>query len=296
LSGQFTLSQSHDIIITIDDVVAEPGQQNVPIPIYLNNYGDTLAAFMLWLQLDRPDICEFRYECDTIDPYQVCYVEIDTAGTLISGWETAFAVTPSRFGFDAKIVAFCLTSPGIGQYSGSTPLIKVIADAYYIPDTLADRTAAIHLNPDLMHVQFSDPDGNSLGVIKDTIVDTTCYNCINWHEDVCLEWELAPGTTGDSCAYDTTVGYILDTAGAVKLTDGSLTILDVSPCGDFTADGFVNILDIVALIRFIYGSRIDYRIRSYEEGDMNGDGSVNLLDIVYLINFVYNEGPSPICD
>ncbi|MEW5924283.1 MAG: FG-GAP-like repeat-containing protein [Candidatus Zixiibacteriota bacterium] len=61
--------------------------------------------------------------------------------------------------------------------------------------------------------------------------------------------------------------------------------------GDANADGAINILDIVFLIKYLYkgGPAPD----PYA-GDVDSNGAINLLDITYLINYLYRGGPPPI--
>lgn len=62
--------------------------------------------------------------------------------------------------------------------------------------------------------------------------------------------------------------------------------------GDYDNSGYINILDVVYLINYIY-----------KEGpapiplisaDINCSGTIDILDVVYLINFIYKDGP-PAC-
>ncbi|MEW5925000.1 MAG: M14 family zinc carboxypeptidase [Candidatus Zixiibacteriota bacterium] len=64
-------------------------------------------------------------------------------------------------------------------------------------------------------------------------------------------------------------------------------------CGDVNASGSVNILDVTALISYLYkgGTAPD----PAESGDVNDSGSLNILDVTYLINYLYKEGPAPSC-
>lgn len=66
--------------IRIGDTTAFPGQHNVPIPIYLSNYTDTVAGFSLWLRLSRSDIAEFQTSLDTIE-YDVYWIYTDWSST-----------------------------------------------------------------------------------------------------------------------------------------------------------------------------------------------------------------------
>ena len=53
--------------------------------------------------------------------------------------------------------------------------------------------------------------------------------------------------------------------------------------GDLNADGILNILDIVALVGFVFNDNEN------STADLNGDGSVNIVDVVMLVNLVLNS-------
>lgn len=59
-------------------------------------------------------------------------------------------------------------------------------------------------------------------------------------------------------------------------------------------DGFLDILDVVGLIEFVFlgsGSlAVDPQCPHINRGDVNCDGINNVLDIVYMIDFVFREG------
>ena len=325
-----------ELIVTVDSVVADPGEQGVIIPVYLENYADSIAGFELWLTLDRPDIFEFQthvevgtdttfwaapgkdrseaveisrlaarmgsqqYDRVTVKTGEFTRVRIDTAGTLVSGWQIIEARSLGGSGYDALIV--CIANdvpepynPGFGYPNyGDIPLIKVYADAYNIPYAEESRTAVIMVNDDSFeHFGFSDPQGQLIGLKFDTLVDTTCYDCVVWEGDICLYWEPAPGTTGDSCVYDSTVMATLDTI-VVEVNDGAFTIAEVFICGDANGDGSINILDVTHLVDYLY--KQGPPPLPSEAGDADGSGEMNILDATYLINYLYKEGPPPPCD
>jgi len=62
--------------------------------------------------------------------------------------------------------------------------------------------------------------------------------------------------------------------------------------GDINEDCEINILDITALIWYIYypGERQETPLKA----DTNGDCVYNLLDITYLIRYIYMGGPAPL--
>ncbi|UCD95414.1 MAG: dockerin type I repeat-containing protein [Candidatus Zixiibacteriota bacterium] len=330
-------AQDPELVVTVDSVVADPGEQGVIIPIYLENYADSIAGFELWLILDRPDIFEFEtyaevgadttfwtsagqnqseavevsrltakmgsqeYDRVTVKTGEITKVRIDTAGTLVSGWQIIQARSLGGAGYDALIV--CIANdipepfnPGFGYPNyGDVPLIKIYADVYDILYAQEPRTARIMVNDDSFeHFGFSDPQGQLIGLKYDTLVDTiACYNCVLWDGDICVFWEPAPGTTGDSCVYDSTVMAVLDTT-IVEVNDGALTIAEVFICGDANCDGNMNILDITYLVDYLY--REGPPPLPNEAGDADGSGETNILDITNLINYLYKEGPAPICE
>ena len=54
--------------------------------------------------------------------------------------------------------------------------------------------------------------------------------------------------------------------------------------GDMNSDGTLNILDIVALIGYVFNDNTN------PDADLNGDGTVNIVDVVMLVNLVLNWG------
>ena len=54
--------------------------------------------------------------------------------------------------------------------------------------------------------------------------------------------------------------------------------------GDLITDGTLNILDIVALIGYVFNDNEN------PYADLNGDGTVNIVDVVMLVNLVLNWG------
>jgi len=74
---------------------------------------------------------------------------------------------------------------------------------------------------------------------------------------------------------------------------GALGEMPVFVCGDFNSDDNVNILDITAMIAYLYkGGPPPANILAV---DVNGSGEVNILDITYLISYLYKSGPEPEC-
>jgi len=53
---------------------------------------------------------------------------------------------------------------------------------------------------------------------------------------------------------------------------------------NLNSDSQLNILDIVALISYVFNDNEN------PFADLNGDGSVNIVDVVMLVNLVLNYG------
>lgn len=59
-------------------------------------------------------------------------------------------------------------------------------------------------------------------------------------------------------------------------------------CGDVTADGLVNVGDVICLENYVFNG--GFVPGGLNIGDVNCDGSLNVSDIVYLTNFVFHPG------
>jgi len=91
-----------------------------------------------------------------------------------------------------------------------------------------------------------------------------------------------------------------DTLGSYIIYPGSGPIYDVAIftgepalCGDIDSSGSINMLDILALIDFLYNN--GSTPNPLNIADVDGNGSVNLLDAIYLISYLYLSGTAPDC-
>ncbi|MBN2227849.1 MAG: dockerin type I repeat-containing protein [candidate division Zixibacteria bacterium] len=271
------------------DVIAVSGQQNIEFPIYMRNTSDTIVGVQFWLIMSNPDLVEFTFD------------SIITEGMLLENW----GYTISSLGgqnHDFYIVAGAGDPPSypdaILPQDGSIPLLKIMADAYTVPDTLTDSVAVQHfIVENLSHFCFADKYGNSVGIRIDTVPDTSWWECTVWadppNEEICLNWERISAPPADSFSIEDIVVSSLDTTIA-RVTDGSMIVL---PCGDANCDRSVNLLDILEFIDVLYGQGKDDQFELLPAADANGDGQVNLLDILFLIDHLYGDppGPPPIC-
>ncbi len=380
--SQLAFSQgSYLLEIDVDDVIACPGQTTVSIPIYMKNYADTVAAFSLWLQLDRPDIMKFQAGLDIIEyevhyiytewdssvppipidsvvasPTWVCidgdfpicvdsaqllgyyqctefsgpecidsvfvewqegidpvYIElkevmvgnIDTVGTLISGWDVS-ARSLIGNGQDILISASVKShwfppgtgDPGIGfPQEGEIPLIKLLADVLPIDDTATNRTVTIHIEYNILdYFAFSNELGESQCIITEEVEEYEYFMCDQWliPDEICMYWNRVmesecPPEGCDSIAVDTILHGYLDDAPRCcdPVTGECITGIEESECpSQFGGtgvwfDGCISITD---------GSLYVKRCLC---GDLNDDGMFNILDIIFLLNHIYKKGPAP---
>ena len=74
-----------------------------------------------------------------------------------------------------------------------------------------------------------------------------------------------------------------------------LTVSDTPPwvCGDADDSGEINLVDILAVIDFVYNDGPEPA--NMEASDVDNSGSLNLVDILVIIDFIYNDGPEPSC-
>ena len=244
---------------------------------------------------------------DTIAAYTG---NIDTAGTLVSGWELVTSRSLGGQGLDIKITASTEIPPieppyvhGIDPQTGDIPLIKILADIVDVPPDEEEREVKIMIqSTSLNHFSFSDENGNAIGIWTEEIEDTLWWECETWADPpdntVCARWKRISTGPSDSFELDTLLVGHLDTS-LVYLKDGSLTALQ-GMCGDASNDNIVNLSDILFLISYVY-------VQGPEPvnpflADCNCDGqegiNINLSDILYLISYIYIDppGPDPCCE
>ena len=52
--------------------------------------------------------------------------------------------------------------------------------------------------------------------------------------------------------------------------------------GDINEDGYLNVLDVIAIVNMVLGSSDP----DLSTADLNGDGEVTILDIIQLLNLI----------
>ena len=292
--------------IKVFDTTTQSGAQNTVIPIYMNNYQDTVAGFNLWIQLDWPEIMEFQTDSGTvidttywdcleyeetvcvesvltnplgqwdfthIDTNDILIGNFDTTGTLCSGWEWVDARSLSGLGFDLNIAAIADMDdpPPPDTTPGIGPqqggiLIKILADVFDIPDSMTERTVN-------MMIQHNTLDHFSFSRPDGTSIgilhrEAPDTNC--WQ---CNVWvgevcmDWERFTTPPDC--DSIEVCCPD---SFEIVMGSVPYLDTIHV--ILEDGSVTVAEFIC-------------------GDVDANGSVNVGDLSYLVTYLFDGGPPP---
>lgn len=334
-----TASALPDIIVTVGDTTGNPGQINSAITVYLDNFKDTIAAFELWLQLDRPDILKFQtdtvtvidtfyWKCDLgsypncnhevatdsahaqrveIDTVQAVVGSLDTAGTLISGWQLVTTRSVSGTPYDIKIIGLADDNSVPGTKMGIRPqqggvLFRLRGDILNVPPEQQDRTAIIKPNADVIQglFNFSRPNGTAIGIKTIIGPDTNYYRCNAWvpphpPNNQCLQWVKVPGAPYDSMIVTIDTTGVLDTA-KMWLFSGSLTALGGWVCGNVDGDLPANcdIADLSYQIAYMFLNGPAPIPLVVGNTDCSSDGLIDIADLTALIDYLYIS-LNPLC-
>ncbi|MDF1545426.1 MAG: hypothetical protein P1R58_10020 [bacterium] len=286
LAGFSTSIQSQPILeFSVGSNYANPGDIGVEIPIYVVNTNDTIAGFEFWLQLSHPGVASFQ-------------VTVDTTGTLSSGWQFIDSRSLSGVNADVRVVGIANSlsppyNPGFGPQDGSIPLIKVFVDAAPIPDTMVSRVTEIIPSTFLDNFGFSDPHGNSIGIVTDSILDTNYYVCNAWVGPDCLDSsQVLPGMPFDWMVVSWDYYAYLDTT-AVTVSAGFISVLPEFICGDFTIDGGVDINDLTTFVDYMFaGGPLP---QFWQAMDCDASEALDVIDLTCFVDFMFAGGTFPLC-
>jgi len=279
-------AQVPELIFTVPDTSVAPGQVKALLNIYITNYFNTIAGFQFVLVSERPDLVSFNFDNGGFD----------TAGTLVSGFEYVQSI--DRAGDQSEIWFCCIANLPFDtiNYWGFPPqqggvVVKIPFDTAPLPDSVLTSIISV-----TTPVDFSDPWGYSIGVVTETIYDTTFYLCNLWLNDTCLEWlEVDPDSAGyDSLYVDTSLYGYLDTTRVI-INYGSITIQEPWMQCDFDSSGGITVVDLTIFIQCLFGNPPPSpEICEAVECDADGSGAVNVADITYLVNYLFFGGPPPV--
>jgi len=247
-----------------------------------------VAGFELWLQLSHNGVIEF-------------HEDIDTVGTLISGWEVLDVRYLTGQPFDVKVTGIADnphsggSTPGISPQQEDLPFYYLIADVYDLPDTSQSRSVEIivqHHNLD--HFSFADEEGNAIGLMTETLYDSTFLRCIEWDGGDCLSWIEVPVPPYDSLIVDTSTVVRVDTS-LVFVDHGLVEVLQTFVCGDVDGSGGIPIIaDVTYLVGFMF--QAGPPPPNMETADVDNSGGVpNINDLVVLVKYMFQGGEDPFC-
>ncbi len=328
--------------ISMTDEVGKSGEIEY-LEVYLANPTDEIFAFTLHLVLNRNDIAVFHgplemvadttyWTCNEYGPYgcldstelfdppfglwefmhvftgEVVVGEIDTAGSLISGWGQvrARAVSTGGLGLDMRIDAVSDLGtappeiPPLAPQEGGL-LFRIPFDLLSVPEWQEDLTASVDVDTQWKpYFVFSTPMGEAIGWITEQIPDTSYYMCVlPLPLDECGEWAKVPvwecpGGECDSMGIVMVDVAVLDDA-QVNLSPGTVTIRNWV-CGDVTGNDRCTIGDLTLLIDhlFVNNPAIDVP----KAGDVNCSGEdpvvLTIGDVTTLIDHVFIS-QKPLC-
>lgn len=199
-------AEDQRLVINVDQVTAPLEEKLVTVPVWLSHPSDTIAGVDLYVRIPENNRILFTYnEVDQNGLWPV----IDTAGTMISGWEWIGISSKEGSNFDLKISALAdwpdKTETFPAMPAEKDLLVKLILRQQIDYPLAIDSIFLIMI--DTKGSGFSDPHGNSIGVV--TTVERECQE---YHGDSCLVWK------------NVRRGY-LDT-NVVRFSNGSVTIID----------------------------------------------------------------------
>lgn len=341
-STESAQAQMPEIYLALSDTTVTAGDTTCWVSVWFTNYQETMSAFSIKIVMNNPDLIDFR--TDAVDTSyrtttQYCAEwdqgtclewrdtliidtvvssgAIDTAGTLISGWEyvTARSVSDNRTDIKITAIADAIGQPyvpGIAPRTNPGVLFRLKMRAK--PETIdsTDNVVGFLIVDNLSETMFSDPFGELFGVItsysicdstwiEEVLVCDTFYRywkCLNWDGLDCTDWATTtdPGLAGeysDSLSIDSIPRTIRNEATCFY-DDGDVTVNFIDCiCGDANGDDYFNVGDPVYLINNIFKGGPP---PVTECGQTNGDPYLNVGDAVYGINTVFKGGPDPICN
>ncbi len=239
-----THRDSMELVLTFDTVSANLGDTAVYVDVHLSNPHDSIAGFELTVMTNQPNIIAFGASPEDTTAFSV-------ENTLIEDWE--FVAQGPLMGGDQQVKIVGLADmPPVSINPIAIPpgfnglLCRLIVHVYdTLPALIEDSTVILHFSKLLTQTDFSDPQGNLVGVVDGAYDSSTVmfgFGSIN------ILVPLDGDANGDGA---------VDVADAVYLISyifKSGTAPEPLENGDANCDGEVDIADAVYLITYIFKS------------------------------------------
>ncbi len=284
--------------VAVDNATGNPGQLDAVISVNLANLQDSLAAFTIWLKLNRPDAMRFKVDTVLRMGTPACVGFLDTSNTLMKGWEYLETTSLAWDGTDLAISGIANANGGptavklpLAPQTGGT-MFRVYCNITNIPDTMTERSVIIQIEENFLDkFIFSRPDGTAIGVYNEIRPDTQCWHCNLWNPPgTCLSWSKIPTGPCDSTAIVPDTVPRLDTS-LVWAFDGEM-VIGPGCCVDVTGNvnmvGIVDISDLSALVSYLTGG--GYVLPCPKEANVNSAGIVDLTDLSALVSYLTGGG------
>lgn len=282
LTALSTTASADDPILElrVGNTAGIQGQTDVKLPIYITNPYDSVAGFTILIQMDRPDVASFQ-------------LDIDTVGTLISGWETILTSWWEPNGYILKVVCLC-TAIGPFEQCSFPPsaeealLMNLLVTMDSDPPLLGDPYCQVFINPMPEQFNFSDPWGSVVALSYQDAIDTSYYVCTSWDGPDCLSWQQVVSPPADSIFVDTTSRPFYDFGNTIILDDGSF-IFGSEVCGDIdgTFDSIVDVADLTRMINYLFVTFEPLLLPEYGNVDQSPNGDIDIGDLSEVINFLF---------
>jgi hypothetical protein len=234
------------LVIELPHLTGESGEL-LEIPVNVSTDEDSLAAFQLDIMLSRPDLVFFEVDTVIIDFDTSYECQVDTIGTLTSGWELIEARSALGLGYQIRLTGmvnlFTLPPPwAIPEYTSGV-LLKFFARVRDdVPDTLSDRVVNLNFGGSY----YSDPQSELISPVEhiDGSITVTLPSCD------CTDYcDMDQSGTIDPLDVSYIVNY-------VYLGQDARPTLPACPGnnGDWNCDGGVDPLDVSFYVQFVYKS------------------------------------------
>jgi hypothetical protein len=275
----------------VPDTLVDASDGSGMISVYARNHYDSVAGFAVQLYVTEPGTITFN-------------TDVELEGTAIYNWEFADASLVNGDPRRIRIIGLAdlptptEITPPMPPQPGDRPLVRIGINVHNPPDSGVQTSTMIEIEHHNLQVYaFSDPQGQLIGTVQDSVKDTVYWNCLEWNADSteCLEWEWLEEPQGPDDSFLVVwrpISY-LDTS-AVAISDGVVVVGGAYLCGDVNGDWTgPNISDLVYLVSYMFGGGPEPAASA--TADCLGDWTVDVADLVCFVSFMFQSGTPPAC-